>query len=161
MLKRMPPPTLNSRQAIALYAQLATFTARDDSLRLDSIKDVQAFALRVVVQADSDEAKAFELLKDHIQHTQHYSTLALAELDAVAHRFCAHTPLRLARMGAPTGSVEFVGKKQLGETLVRVSYLQHRTRFPMLWLFDFYRTAGGWTLTAFSTDSDAADLLKP
>lgn len=161
MLQRTPPLSRTSSRAIALYALLASFTVSAQSPPLETLDQAQAFALSVVVQADTDEAKAFELIKAHTERAREYSTISLAELDAIGQQFSTNAPQRLVGMGKPTGNVEFISKKQAGENMVRLSYMQHRLRFPMLWTFDFYRTPGGWTLTAFNADGTAPDLLAP
>ena len=159
MLTRMQPPTLTSRRATNLYALLATFTACAEPPKLDSLEQVRAFITIVVGQAGTDEAEAFSLLKAHILAAEGYCTLSIADIDAIAERFMRAAAQRLADLGEPTGVVEFISEKQVGDTILRERYLQHRTRYPTLWTFDFYRTPGGWTLTAVNADSNAAELL--
>jgi hypothetical protein len=161
MLTRIPNPTATSRRATALYALLATFTASAEVRKLDSLEQVRAFALIVVDQANTDVTEAFALLKAHTHAAQDYATLSIADLDAIAARFARSAAQRLAELGEPTGTVEFISEKRVGETIVRERFLQHRVRYPTLWTFDFYRTAGGWTLTAVTADSNTGDLLAP
>ncbi|WP_271195482.1 hypothetical protein [Pseudomonas turukhanskensis] len=155
----MPPPSTTSRRAVNLYALLATFTACAESPKLDSLEQVRAFITIVVGQAATDEAEAFALLKAHIEAAKGHCPLSIADLDAIAARFTRAAAQRLADLGEPTGVVEFISEKRVGETMVREQFLQHRGRYPSLWTFDFYRTAGGWTLFSVNTDRDAAELL--
>jgi hypothetical protein len=144
---------------IALGALLAAPLSFADIKQLQTLDQTRSFVDSVIVKTNTDEAAALNLVKEHAQATKEYSTLAIADLDAFSKNFVASASEREAVLGKPTGEVEFIEQKQAGKKMLRLTYLQHRARYPLLWNFDFYLTAGGWTLTAFNADNNATPLL--
>ncbi len=64
-------------------------------------------------------------------------------------------------MGQPVpGGYEFIGVKRLGQSVLRLVYLQKNERFFLPWAFSFYRGAGEWRLTHISFPDVSSDDLK-
>jgi len=63
-----------------------------------------------------------------------------------------------ARYGKTVG-FEFIGQKKLGESLVRLTYIEKTEKHALPWLFYFYRTPGGWVLNSFIWNDQMPQLF--
>ncbi len=52
------------------------------------------------------------------------------------------------RYGKTVG-VEFISQKKVGESLVRVIYIEKTEKHALPWMFFFYKSPGGWVINAF------------
>lgn len=77
-----------------------------------------------------------------------------------------------ARVGARTsrmqleqyigGSVgyEFISSEKVGESLLKLIYIEKAEKQAIPWQFIFYKTASGWALSAFSNSDDINTLFN-
>lgn len=88
-----------------------------------------------------------------------YSSLSPAEIDAGAQATQQQrTPVFLARYGKTVG-ISYIGKKKLGDSLLRITYVERGANHPLPWTFYFYLTADGWVLSQFGWSDQSASLF--
>lgn len=87
------------------------------------------------------------------------SALPAAEIDAFAAQFASQQPTLLSRYGKSTG-FEYIRDQQVGTALIQFQYIAKFERAPMRWVFTFYRTDSGWSLTDFKFDGTASALFS-
>ncbi|WP_034300311.1 hypothetical protein [Herbaspirillum sp. RV1423] len=60
------------------------------------------------------------------------------------------------------GSVgyEFISSEKVGESLLKLIYIEKAEKQAILWQFIFYKTASGWALSAFSNSDDVNTLFN-
>lgn len=61
--------------------------------------------------------------------------------------------------GKPLG-FEFIGERRLGESLVRLTYVERLERAPVLWHMYFYRAKDKWELQSISYDEELGVLFR-
>src|SRR3546814_8260544 len=66
-------------------------------------------------------------------------------------------PLFAQRFGATVGS-EFIGRKKLGQSMLRLTYIERTQKQPLPWAFYFYLTSNGWVLSEFGWSAQPAAL---
>lgn len=81
-------------------------------------------------------------------------TLETARLQARGSRMAIE-----AQLGASTG-YEFIRAEKLGDSLVKLSYIEKTERQAVPWQFIFYRTPAGWGISAFSNGDDVNVLFQ-
>ncbi len=63
-----------------------------------------------------------------------------------------------ARYGTPVG-YEFIAQKKMGDSLLRLIYVEKTERHALPWTFVFYRGPKGWVLNSFSWHDRLPDLF--
>ncbi len=63
-----------------------------------------------------------------------------------------------AQLGASIG-YEFIRAEKLGDSLIKLSYIEKTERQAVPWQFIFYRTQAGWGISAFSNGDDVNTLF--
>ena len=130
---------------------LAASNAHADTLKTEA--DLKPFAERVMASVSSSGiAVAFNVMKP-------YTTLSDAEFKAALLASETQRDQFGARYGKPVG-YEFVSQKRLGESLVRIVYLEKAEKHAYPWLFHFYRTRNGWVLDSFLWNDQASQLFN-
>lgn len=81
-----------------------------------------------------------------------------AEVDAMIGKGELQMPVIQARFGKPAG-YELLHRKQVGESLLKVVYLQKFEKHAMVMNFVFYRSKAGWTLNSFNFKDDLGEVL--
>lgn len=122
----------------------------------DTLKDedeVKLFADNVVDTAVLEGVlAAFDKMKPYVQ-------LDEAELNAVADESKEQRDQLVERFGKPVG-YEFIAKKKLGTSLIRLQYIEKTERHLVSWTFVFYRADQGWNLNDFYWHADVNRLFS-
>lgn len=80
-----------------------------------------------------------------------YLIVPEVELEAQRNQAKLQWPLLSQRFGACIGQ-EFIREDRVGESLLRLVYIQKFERHAMRWVFIFYRNNEGWVLNTFKFD---------
>lgn len=144
-------PSLLARSLLASLAMAGMLhAARADTLKSDS--EVRALADKVMAQAGAGRTDdAYGLL----------SPYALVDIRAFE---TARTNARSARsaiealVGNSVG-YEFIRSEKVGQSLMKLTYIEKTERQPIPWMFIFYHTPGGWALSSFSNGADVDALF--
>jgi len=138
------------RSALMLLASLS-FAASGATLKGPS--DARKLADNVMAKVAAGDTEG------GLRLTKPYVIIPDAEFEAMLGQLKLQAPLMASRFGA-TVSSEFIREDTVGDSLVRLTYIQRFERHPMRWVFYFYRGKDGWVLNTFRTD-DAIQLLFP
>ena len=144
---------MNVRRTLLAAAgfALAASIAHADTLKTEA--DLKPFAERVMASvSNSGIAVAFNVMKP-------YTTLPDAEFKAALLASETQRDQFGARYGKSIG-YEFVSQKKLGDSLVRIVYLEKTEKHAYPWLFHFYRTRAGWVLDSFLWNDQASQLFN-
>ena len=88
-----------------------------------------------------------------------YTLVDVRTLDA------ARTGARSSRMqieqyvGASVG-YEFIRSERVGDSLLKLVYIEKAEKQAIPWQFIFYKTTAGWALSAFNTGDDINTLFS-
>jgi len=141
------------RRTALLVAGLvhAASAARAETLRVES--DLKPFADKVMSTTVNSGLKAgFAVMRP-------YLVIPEAELQNVLVRSIAQREETAARYGKTIG-FEYVGRKKLGDSLVRLTYIEKTERQALPWMFHFYQTRNGWVLSSFLWNDRASELFN-
>ena len=120
--------------------------------------------------ADRDVRQARQLVEGILNHVaedrgdaafddlKRHSTIPDEELDAMATE-TAMFRFQLAERWGPHIGLEFVEARQVGDSLMRLNYIEKRRNLPIRWTFDFYRAERTWTIVALDWEGDGNRLL--
>lgn len=124
-----------------------------DGRPVEGEDDLTAFADRVMEAVTAgDLAEAYGLMARHsVLPREEVVAAGAASVEQRGEAF-------LARYGRTTG-YERVVRQQAGENLLRYIYLEQTERHPLVWVFDFYRSPGGWVLISFGWHDNVAVAL--
>ena len=86
-----------------------------------------------------------------------YLIIPLSEFDVMKNQLSLQAPMIEQRFGATLG-VELADVQEVGESLMRVMYIQKFEKHLMRWRFYFYKPKEGWVLNTFKTD-DSIQLM--
>ncbi len=115
--------------------------------------ELKPFAESVMAKvAANDLAGAFKAM-------QPYAVAPEAELQSVALQSKAQREQYGARYGKPIG-YEFIGQKKVGDTVVRLLFVEKAERHAMPWSFIFYKGPKGWTLNSFNWSDQLGVLFE-
>ncbi len=144
---------MNVRRTLTAFAGLvlAAAAARADTLKTEA--ELKPFAERVMASVStSGIAVAFNVMRP-------YTTLSDAEFKAALLASETQRDQFGARYGKSLG-YEFVSQKKVGDSLVRVVYVEKTEKHAYPWLFHFYRTRNGWVLDSFLWNDQASQLFN-
>ena len=100
-----------------------------------------------------DTSGAFEMIKS-------YAAISAVEIDGIILQSKRSMDQFRPRYGTPIG-FEFIDSKKSGSSLLRLRYIQKNTRYPLIWIFDFYKAKDGWVLNAFNwNDAPFTELFR-
>ena len=137
----------------ALLVALASFLplfAFADTLKTDA--DLRPFADRVMAGvAGAGIAAGISVMRPYVVMPEVELQKALLTLQSQREAY----PDRFGK----TVGFEFIGQKKLGESLVRLAYIEKTERRALPWLFHFYRTRNGWVLESFLCNDQASQLF--
>ena len=91
---------------------------------------------------------AFKLMKPYVPISE-------TEIDSAALQTKAMREQIGERYGNPIG-YEFIDSKKIGNSLLRVRYIEKTNLHALPWIFYFYKTEDGWILNSF----DWKDIFK-
>ena len=129
----------------------AALTARADTLKSDA--DVKAFGDRVMA------AVAGAGLPAAISVMRPYVVISETELQNALLKMQAQREQLGPRYGKTTG-FEYIGTKRLGQSLLRLTYIEKTERQALPWMFHFYRSANGWILSSFIANDLSSELFN-
>lgn len=117
---------------------------------LKSEVEAQALTERIMQSIIKDDLDgAYELIKAH-------SVLPAVELDGGLQATKAQRDAQFLRRYGDSVGYEQVSRKKLGESMVRLIYIEKAQKHPLPWTFFFYRTPAGWLLTQVRWDDQSA-----
>jgi hypothetical protein len=130
---------------------LATLSAHADMLSLTT--DVRSLTDTVMQEVSGRNYNGgLDLLKQ-------YSILSSAEIDTIETTLRAQSPKIESNYGKIIG-VEFLEQKQIGDSLLRVTYLLKMQRFALQWTFTFYKGEAGWSLIVLDYNDKLQSLFS-
>ncbi|HEY1076489.1 MAG TPA: hypothetical protein VGE51_07345 [Fontimonas sp.] len=137
--------------AVLSLSMLATPAIAADALKSEA--EVDAYVRRVMQAVGrGDLGAAYTAMKA-------YSVLPPSEIEAgVQATRQQRTPEFLARYGKTIG-FDYIGSKKLGETMIRITYVERATNQPLPWIFYFYLNDRGWVLNQFGWSDQSAALF--
>ncbi|MRT31543.1 hypothetical protein [Herbaspirillum sp. CAH-3] len=148
-------PSLILRSLLASLAAFA-FTGLLHAAHADTLKsetEVRALADKVMAQAGAGRTDdAYGLL----------SPYALVDIRAFEG---ARTNARNARMAieALVGNsvgYEFIRSEKVGESLLKLTYIEKTERQAIPWMFIFYKAPAGWAVSSFSNGANVDALFE-
>lgn len=101
--------------------------------------------------AKGDIAKAFEKIKP-------YTIIPPAEFDSVAFGSISQRDQFGIRYGKTVG-YEFISNKKVGNSLIKITYIEKTEKHALPWSFYFYKTPDGWVLNSFSWNDQMPQLF--
>ncbi len=87
-----------------------------------------------------------------------YLVIPEVELEALRNQIKIQMPVASQRFGDAIGQ-EFIKEERVGESLLRLVYLQRYQRHAMRWYFVFYRNDDGWVLNTFRFDDGIQNMF--
>jgi len=134
--------------AVAAFAGLA---ARADTLKTEA--DLKPFADRVMAATVGTGLEAgFAVMRP-------YLVISETELQNVLLKSRAQREETAPRYGKSVG-YEYIGRRKLGDSLVRLTYIEKTERHALPWMFHFYQTRNGWVLSSFLWNDRASELFN-
>jgi hypothetical protein len=129
----------------------AALCARADTLKNDA--DLKPFGDRVM------SAVAGAGLSAAVSVMRPYVVMSEMELQTALLKMQAQREQLAPRYGKTTG-FEYIGTKRLGQSLLRLTYIEKTERHALPWMFHFYRTPNGWVLTSFIANDLSSELFN-
>jgi len=139
------------RAALALVLFAAALAARADTFKADA--DLKPFGDRVM------SAVAGAGLPAAISVMRPYVVISETELQNALLKMQAQREQMGPRYGKTLG-YEYIGTKRLGQSLLRLTYIEKTERHALPWMFHFYRTPNGWVLTSFIANDLSSELFN-
>jgi hypothetical protein len=139
------------RAALALLLFAAALAARADTFKTDA--ELKPFGDRVM------SAVAGAGLPAAVAVMRPYVVISETELQNALLKMQAQREQMGPRYGKTTG-FEYIGTKRLGQSLLRLTYIERTERHALPWMFHFYRTANGWVLTSFIANDLSSELFN-
>lgn len=133
-----------------LAALLISLTAHADVLKTDA--ELRPFTDAVMARvAKGEVSAAFEAMRPYVTTPEsEFQSLAMA---ARVQREQFNT-----RFGKATG-FEFIGERRVGESLLRLTYIEKTEKHALPWQFFYYRTSGGWVLNSILWNDQVQQLF--
>jgi hypothetical protein len=138
-------------RALLLALCASASHAHADTLKADA--DLKPFGDRVM------SAVAGAGLPAAVSVMRPYVVISETELQNALLKMQAQRDQLGPRYGRTTG-FEYIGTKRLGQSLVRLTYIERTERHALPWMFHFYRTPNGWVLTSFIANDLSSELFN-
>ena len=139
------------RTLAMLALALGAWAARAETLKTDA--DIKPFADRVMASVvNSGMASGFAAMRPYLLMGEGDYQSALLASQTRREEFAA-------RYGKTVG-FEYIGQKKVGESLLRLTYIEKTEKHALPWLFHFYRTRNGWVLDSFVWNDQASQLFN-
>ncbi len=130
-----------SRKISVFLLLLASFGA--NAATLASEADLRKFSDKVMDAAGKgDIVAAFDLMKPYV-------VIGESEFQSTALSSKSQRDQISSRFGKSIG-YEFVSSKKVGESLIRLLYIEKTEKTAVPWAFYFYKTSAGWTLNSYA-----------
>ncbi len=135
---------------LALLVSLL-FSVQVHASELASIEEAKLLAKNVMaLVGKGDSNKGLQLCKP-------YLIIPESEFDVMLNNLKMQQPMMEQRFGKTLG-VENISEKFVGNSFMRITYVQKFEKHAMRWNFYFYKPKNGWVLDTFNTD-DKLQLL--
>lgn len=132
-----------------MAATLAWNTAQADTLKSET--EVRALADKVMAQAGAGRTD------DAYGALSPYALVDIRTLEAARSSARSSRMAIEARLGSSVG-YEFIRAEKLGDSLIKLSYIEKTERQAVPWQFIFYKTPAGWGLASLANGA-AIDSL--
>jgi hypothetical protein len=116
-----------------------------------SENDLKPFTDKIIEMVAKGE------IKKAINTTKPYATISEAEIQAAIQNSETQRIQLAERYGTPIG-FEFIGQKKVGQSLIRIIYLEKLEKQAIIWAFYFYKAKSGWVINSFVWD-DQINLI--
>lgn len=134
----------------AVIASFLSSSVFADTLKADT--DLKPLAEIVMTKvAKGNLSAAFDAMKPYV-------VISEAEFQSAALNSKAQRDQFGIRYGKTVG-YEFIGQKKIGESLIRLTYMEKTEKHALPWMFYFYRTPSGWMLNSFSWNDQIPQLF--
>ena len=117
---------------------------------LASARELTVAVMKRIVAGD--DRGALELLRPRLP-------VSKEEFDATRDKTLKARGLFDARFGKVVG-YEFIREERVSNLLIRLTYVEKRTRHLVRWQFTFYRPGAEWRLNSFTWDDNASALFE-
>jgi hypothetical protein len=118
-----------------------------------SENDLRPFTDKIMEMILKGELKkAFNTIKPYIVTSE-------AELQAAAQNSETQRVQLAEKYGAPIG-YEFIGQKKVGESLIRIIYIEKLEKQALIWAFYFYKSKNGWVINSFVWDDQMSLIYQ-
>jgi hypothetical protein len=141
-----------------LYKNIFAFlfiliSASVNAATLAAESDLRKFADKVMELAGKgDVVAAFDTMRPYVALSDsEFQSTALAsksQRDQIAPRF-----------GKSIG-YEFISSKKVGDSLIRLTYIEKTEKTAVPWFFYFYKTNAGWSLNAYLWSGQINSLFE-
>ena len=139
------------RFASLLVLLLLSSVSIADTLKAES--ELRPFAEKILQSvAKSDLDAAFSAMKPYV-------VIPDTEFQSVLLRTKAQREQYTSRYGRSVG-YEFLGAKKLGQSLVRLTFIEKTEKTGLPWIFVFYETSEGWVLNSFFWSDQLPQLFN-
>ncbi|HYR28585.1 MAG TPA: hypothetical protein VEU30_08970 [Thermoanaerobaculia bacterium] len=119
---------------------------------LKSVADARKLADKAMGLFQKEKlAEGYDVLKP-------YWPLPPIEIDSIANTTATQWPIVEQRYGASIGT-EFLTEQPLGNSFVRLIYLQKFERHAIRWVFIFYKPNDRWIVNSFSFDDSISAMF--
>jgi hypothetical protein len=138
-------------RALMAAAILFVTAAHADTLKTDA--ELRPFADRVMAAVSGAGLQAgFAVMRPYV-------VISEAELQQALLRMRAQREQWGPRYGKSVG-FEYIGTKRIGQSLLRLTYVEKTERHALPWMFHFYRTGNGWILSSFLANDLSSELFN-
>jgi hypothetical protein len=138
-------------RALMAAAILFVTAAHADTLKTDA--ELRPFADRVMAAVSGAGLQAgFAVMRPYV-------VISETELQQALLRMRAQREQWGPRYGKSVG-FEYIGTKRIGQSLLRLTYVEKTERHALPWMFHFYRTGNGWILSSFLANDLSSELFN-
>jgi hypothetical protein len=135
-----------------LLISLLSFTSLCHAEAFKSVELVKAKIDQVMAKVGTGDIEAgLTMLKP-------YTIVPTAEMDSMIGQAKLQIPAISQRFGSAVG-IEFIGESKVGQSLVRLAYLQKYEKHGLRWLFLLYKGSDGWVINTFVFDDKIQELF--
>ncbi len=139
------------RKMLLIFSLFLSFSVQ--AAELDSKDAAINLAKSVMDKVSEDKAlEGIGILKP-------YFVIPGAEFDAIIEKYKMQESMIKYRFGNAIG-VEFIKEKEIGKSLLLITYIQKFERHIMRWQFYFYKPKDKWVLNTFFTDDNIKSLFE-
>lgn len=128
---------------------LASGLAHADTLKSES--ELRSFAESVMKQVGANDlAAAFKQMQPYVVISESEFQTAVLSSKSQREQYGA-------RYGSAVG-YEYIEQKKVGDSLLRITFIEKTEKHALPWTFYFYKSSKGWVLNSFSW-SDKVQVL--
>jgi hypothetical protein len=111
--------------------------------------------------ADASMAKLADDSKGAFEDFRRWFASPADSLSGLEVAYKSQREVATLAFGKPLGEVEFVREEFVGNSLLRLIYLEKFERNAIVWRLTYYRPNGQWFLHTLSWDDKPQDLFEP